>query len=164
MFACFFEVWPAPGARGNLQKSKTHPQQHRTDSLQVVPWPRGAHLLSQGPQMADTTERTSQMSTDPAAGREPHENFTIGVQGPGYLKAVWPDFCWVHFRGLAGPGGPGKPSKMCGASPSHFARLSRAPGAGQTSKTHPQKSGQTAFRFPGPEEHTCLRRDRRWPT
>jgi hypothetical protein len=26
--------------------------------------------------------------------------------------------------------------------------LSRAPGAGQTSKTHPQKSGQTAFRYP----------------
>ncbi len=35
--------------------------------------------------------------------------------GERYLKAVWPVFCGVRFGGLAGPGGPGKPSKMWGS-------------------------------------------------
>ena len=40
------------------------------------------------------------------------------------------------------------PQKCGGRSPPHFSGPSRAPGAGQTSKTHPKKSGQTAFRHP----------------
>ena len=49
----------------------------------------------------------------------------------GYLKAVRPDL-WVHL-----------------------ARPSRAPGAGQTSKTHPQNSSQTAFRYPARRSQGC---------
>ncbi len=51
----------------------------------------------------------------------------------GYLKAVWPDLLVCVFE-VWPTGGPGK--------------LSRAPGAGQTSKTHTQKSGQTTFKYP----------------
>ncbi len=42
-----------------------------------------------------------------------------------FLKAVWPDFWECVFEGFPAP-----------------------PGAGQTSKMHPKRSGQTAFKYP----------------
>ena len=51
-----------------------------------------------------------------------------------YLKDVWPDLLGVF---LAGPEGPGKHSEVRGALPPQCGRLSRASGAGQTSKRHP---------------------------
>ncbi len=65
-----------------------------------------------------------------------------------YLKAVWLDFGGDIFEVWPAPGCPGKPSKMWGASLPIFLKAFRAPGAGQMSKTHPNKSGQTAFRYP----------------
>ncbi len=38
-------------------------------------------------------------------------------------------------------------AKMGGGRTPHFGRLSRALGPDQTSKTHPKKSGQIAFRY-----------------
>ncbi len=32
----------------------------------------------------------------------------VGGRSSGYLKAVWPGFLGVRFRGLVGPGGPEK--------------------------------------------------------
>jgi hypothetical protein len=56
---------------------------------------------------------------------------------PGFLKAVWPDFMGSFSRS-GRPRGPGKAFKSVGGrSPPHFGRPSRAPGSGQTSKTHP---------------------------
>ncbi len=46
------------------------------------------------------------------------------------------------------PRGPGKAFKNVGGEVPHILRVSRAPGAGQTSKRHTNKSGQTAFRYP----------------
>ena len=47
------------------------------------------------------------------------------------------------------PRGPGKPFQNVGGFAPHiFEGLPGPPGAGQTSKTHPNKSGQTAFKYP----------------
>ncbi len=57
------------------------------------------------------------------------------------------------------PRGPGKAHKNVGGFAPHiFARLSRAPGAGQASKTHLTKSGQTAFRDPAYVKFAAQRR------
>jgi hypothetical protein len=67
----------------------------------------------------------------------------------GYLKAVWPDFLGAFLRS-GWPRGPGKALKKVGGFAPHISEgPSRVPGAGQTSKMHPQKPGQTAFRYPG---------------
>ncbi len=55
----------------------------------------------------------------------------------GCVFEVWP-----------APGARESLPKGEGLRPPHFGRLSQAPGAGKTSNMHPQKSGQTAFRYP----------------
>ena len=77
----------------------------------------------------------------------------------GYLKAVWPEFFgatkpyeFIGFGAMAvtkpyeliGFGGPGYTWDPCCSR----ARRAAPPGAGQTSKTHRKKTGQTAFRYP----------------
>ena len=42
---------------------------------------------------------------------------TNNEQLTGYWKAVWPDFAWVRYWGLAGSAVPGEPSKKWGATP-----------------------------------------------
>ena len=65
---------------------------------------------------------------------------------PGFLiHGVWGNRKSSIFGVWVALGGRETLQKYGGRSPPHFRRPSRAPGAGQTSKTHPQKSGQTAF-------------------
>ncbi len=66
----------------------------------------------------------------------------------GYLKAIWPEFLGCVFEVWPAPGARASRQKCGVRGPPQFARLSRAPGAGQTSKMHPSKSGQTAFKYP----------------
>ncbi len=63
--------------------------------------------------------------------------------------AVWPDLFGCVFEVWPAPGARESPQKCGGLRPPHFGRPSRAPGAGQTLKTHPNKSGQTAFKYSG---------------
>ncbi len=72
----------------------------------------------------------------------------------GYLDSWVPEgslagFCWGGFLRSGRPRGAREGLQKCGGlRPPHFARLSRAAGAGQTSKRHPPKSAQIAFRYP----------------
>ncbi len=54
------------------------------------------------------------------------------------LKAVWPDLFGCIFEVWPAPGAQESPQEGGGLRPPHFARLSGAPGAGRTSKTHPK--------------------------
>ena len=67
---------------------------------------------------------------------------------PGYLKAVWPELFGSVFGVWAAPGGFESIQKCGGRSPPPFWMVSKPPGAAQTPKTDPNKSGQTAFRYP----------------
>ncbi len=70
---------------------------------------------------------------------------------------------WVPEGNLAGsfggaclksgrPRGPGKALRKAGSeAPDIFEGFPGPPGPGQTSKMHPQKSGQTAFKYPALE-------------
>jgi hypothetical protein len=74
------------------------------------------------------------------------------AESGGKFNFKFDDLNWVREGSVAGfvggaflrsggARGPGKALKKEGAKP-------QAPGAGQTSKRHPQKSGQIAFRYP----------------
>ncbi len=72
----------------------------------------------------------------------------------GYLKAVWPGF-WGAFLKSGRPRGPGKALKnVRGFAPHILEGFPGPPGPARLKKT-PQKSGQTAFRYPA-------RRDQVW--
>ncbi len=62
------------------------------------------------------------------------------VRFAGYLKAVWPDLFGFVFEVWPAPGARQGLQKCGGPRPPHFGRPSRAPWAGQTSKTHPQQN------------------------
>ncbi len=73
---------------------------------------------------------------------------TLSIFMSGYLKAVWPVFLRCFFEVWSAPGAR-KTRQICGGwSTPHFCGVFRAPGACQTSKTHPKKSSQIAFRYP----------------
>ena len=78
----------------------------------------------------------------------PRPSRRLGPYLAGYLKAIWPGLVGCVFEVCPAPGGPGSPSKRWGAKPPTFLKAPRAPGAGQTSTMHPNKSGQTASRYP----------------
>ncbi len=65
-------------------------------------------------------------------------------------KADWvPEGSLAGFLGLAGHGGPGRPSKMWGAwPPNMFEGLTGPPGPARPQKRTQAKSGQTALRYP----------------
>jgi hypothetical protein len=72
--------------------------------------------------------------------------------GAGYLKAVWPGFFGCVFQVSPAPGAR-EGLQNCGVrSPPYFARLSRAPGAGQTSKSHPTNPA----RLPSGTQAVCV--------
>ena len=74
-------------------------------------------------------------------------NLFLGLP-PGYLKAVWPEFFGSVFGVWAAPGGFKTIQKCGGLRPPHFWMILKPPEAAQTPKTDPNKSGQTAFRYP----------------
>ena len=83
---------------------------------------------------------------------------TNNEQLTGYWKAVWPDFAWVCYWGLAGSAVPGEPSKKWGGdTPPHSLKaFPLAPGAGQTSKTHPTKTRPDCLQVPKHKGGLCL--------
>ncbi len=85
------------------------------------------------------------------ASIRPRSRFLSTGNSTGCLKAVWPDFGGCLFEVWPAPGGAREGLRKCGGlRPPHFRRLSGAPVAGQTSKTHPQEPSQTASRYPAP--------------
>jgi hypothetical protein len=121
---------------------------------------------------------------EPLVRRHISSHGTAGFSVP--LPAAYDDdpcivYClgWVPEGSLAGfllgaflrsrrPRGPPKGLQKCGGrSPPHFYRPSRAPGAGETSKMHPNTSGQIAFRYPDDDDPCivcCLGRKGGWCT
>jgi hypothetical protein len=68
--------------------------------------------------------------------------------GAGYLKAIWPDFVGCVFEVCPASGARESLRKCGGLRPPHFRRLSRVPGAGQTSKMHPQRIRPDCLQVP----------------
>ena len=66
----------------------------------------------------------------------------------GYLKAVWPDLFGCIVEVWPAPGARGAFKNVGGFAPHLLEGLPGPPGAGQTSKTHPTRPGQIAFRYP----------------
>ncbi len=79
----------------------------------------------------------------------PGSPFCIYIVKNGHLKAIWPDVLGCVFEVWPAPGTREGLQKRWGGEALTF----WAPGAGQTSKTQPQNSGQTAFRYPEPSDH-----------
>ena len=70
-----------------------------------------------------------------------HQNKT------GYLKAIWLDFLGAFLRS-GRPRGPGQALKMWGAKPPTFLKPFPGPRGRPDVKNAPQKSDQTAFKYP----------------
>ncbi len=86
--------------------------------------------------------------------RAVHRRLFYKNAGARNLKAVWPFFLSESLK--SGPGGPGKPSKMWVAKPPTFLRAFPGPRGRPDLKNAPKKTGQTAFKYPGPAKHSWL--------
>jgi hypothetical protein len=86
-------------------------------------------------------------SKDPgrALTRHPQKGPRLNIYclSPGYLKAVWPDFGGAFLRS-----GRPRPSNLWGAKPPTFLKAFPGPRGRPDLKNAPNKSGQTAFRYP----------------
>ncbi len=134
--------WKAfAGLRGRPDL-KSAPPKIFPDRLQVPRANGGSKTSSQlgGCKCVDPRVQTNCASHGRVRAPCSKENYVPEGSLAGFLECV--------FEVWPAPGAREGPQKCGERSPPHIGRPSRASGAGQTLKTHPQKSGQTAFRYP----------------
>ncbi len=66
----------------------------------------------------------------------------------GYLKAIWPGFLGCIFEVWQAPGARESLNKNVGGEAPHILKAFPGPRGRPDLKNAPQKSGQTAFRYP----------------
>ena len=139
---------PGPGFRGRLWP-QAHCEQTKVQSQTARAFDPG--FL--GPDVGQFAMNSRPTPTHDRPQKPGPGTGTNNEQLTGYWKAVWPDFAWVRYWGLAGSAVPGEPSKKWGGdTPPQFEGVPWPPGPARPPKRTQQKPGQTACRYPNIKE------------
>jgi hypothetical protein len=133
-------------APGTGQTSKTHPNKSGQTAFKYP----ATRLLSRMSRPWEWGPARGRISRPEGWKSCPRGGTTTRDENPPWVpEGSLAGFLGAAFLKYGRPWGPRKALKKWGASPRTFLKVSRAPGAGQTSKMQPTKPNQTAFKFPG---------------